>query len=1101
MKDLSAREDLSVEALVGEVADQFTERLNRGERPDVEEYARQYPRIAALLREALPALEAMVPLASDPPLTSAPEVFPEHLTGCLGDFRILREVGRGGMGIVYEAEQISLDRRVALKVLPFAGALDPKQLQRFKNEAKAAAQLHHTNIVPVFGVGCEGGIHYYAMQFIDGQTLAAVIQELRQSAAIKGRGSTACASSGDRPGPQGTDAAAAATATPTRPVVGLSTEPSTRSPGYFRTVARLGVQAAEALEHAHSLGVVHRDIKPANLLLDLQGNLWVTDFGLAHFQRQPGLTLTGDVVGTLRYMSPEQALAKRALVDHRADVYSLGATLYELLTLEPAFAGGDPQEVRRQIAEDEPRSPKRLNPALPAELETIVLKTLAKEPAERYATAQELADDLRRYLADEPIVARRPTLRQRLVKWTRRHKTAVRVAIAALVLAVGGLTVSNVRIAREQARTEAQRQQTEVQRRQTAENLRLALQVLDKIYLRIAEKQLPRHPGQEQEDREFLQEALRFYEAFAQVNNEPTLRLEQGQAYIRIGEIQRLLGQHAQAELAYGHARRLFAQLVAEVPDEPAHLWELARSWHSVGLIFQVTNRFPEAREAYRRAMERYQKLLDNFPADPTYPYELASSYNNLATLLQATGQPREAEEAHRQAVALRQQLTQDFPTVTGYQQKLASSYYNLAVLLKVTGRLPEAEQRCRQAQLLQEKLVAGASSVPTYREDLGRTGLGERPRSVPRTSVSAFRRDLGCTHCLMGNLLEKRARYAEAEQAFQQAQKLQKELVHEYPQVPDYAHELACSHNNLGGLFEKIGRNCDAENEHRQALALKRELVNHFPNVPEYRHGLAVTYSNLGNLMEKSDRHQEAEQAFRQALELGESLVGQFALVPSYRHLLAASHHNLGNLLKKTSRLADAEQAYRQALKLLKWLADESPKVPEYRCDFRDTRNNLVTLLRDRGELLEARQLVEQALREQKAARKGNPGHPTAYRGSQCHYYLLADILGRQGDHAGMAQMAEELPQVFSDNLEAFYDAACFTTLCIPLVQKDGQLTKDQCQELVQKYGARAVQLLREAAAKGFPDVEHLKGDTDLDPLRGRADFQKFQRELEAKR
>jgi hypothetical protein len=190
-------------------------------------------------------------------------------------------------------------------------------------------------------------------------------------------------------------------------------------------VARLGVQAAEALEYAHQLGVVHRDIKPANLLLDQRGNLWVADFGLARLPNEPGLTLTGDLIGTLRYMSPEQAQGKWLLVDHRADLYSLGVTLYELLVLEPPFRGTDRQELLRQIASEEPKAPRRLNKAVPAELETIVLKAMEKSPADRYATARELADDLGRYLRDEPIRARRPSLAQRGRKWARRHRPVV----------------------------------------------------------------------------------------------------------------------------------------------------------------------------------------------------------------------------------------------------------------------------------------------------------------------------------------------------------------------------------------------------------------------------------------------------------------------------------------------------------------------------------------------------------------------------------------------------------------------------------------------------------------------------------------------------
>jgi serine/threonine protein kinase len=262
------------------------------------------------------------------------------VAGTLGDFRILREVGRGGMGVVYEAVQISLGRPVALKVLPFAAALDARQLQRFKNEAQAAAQLHHTNIVPVYAVGCERGVHFYAMQLIDGQTLAAVIADLRQRA-----------HEGEAPAdPQQTLAyvpgpcpAAAAGQADTPLAQALSTERPTRSLAFFRTAARLGGQAAQALEHAHQMGIIHRDVKPGNLMIDGRGNLWVTDFGLAHIQSDSKLTMTGDLLGTLRYMSPEQALGQRVVVDHRTDVYSLGATLYELLTLKPAFDGRDRQ--------------------------------------------------------------------------------------------------------------------------------------------------------------------------------------------------------------------------------------------------------------------------------------------------------------------------------------------------------------------------------------------------------------------------------------------------------------------------------------------------------------------------------------------------------------------------------------------------------------------------------------------------------------------------------------------------------------------------------------------------------------------------------------
>src|SRR6516165_3160993 len=282
MNDTPSVADVSVEARVGEIADEFVARLNGGEEPDIEEYARRHPELDSVLRQVLSALRLVRMPGADSAGADVGGIAGAAIKGCLGDFRILREVGRGGMGVVYEAEQLSLDRRVALKVLPFAAAMDPKQLQRFKNEAQAAAQLHHQNIVPVYGVGCERGVHYYAMQYIDGQTLAKAIANLHlQTADWDKRAVGSQRISAESAAP---DVQSGNTTTP--PAGVLSTERSTRQPGYFRTVAGLGIQAAEALEHAHGFGIIHRDIKPANVLVDGRGNLWITDFGLARFHNE-----------------------------------------------------------------------------------------------------------------------------------------------------------------------------------------------------------------------------------------------------------------------------------------------------------------------------------------------------------------------------------------------------------------------------------------------------------------------------------------------------------------------------------------------------------------------------------------------------------------------------------------------------------------------------------------------------------------------------------------------------------------------------------------------------------------------------------------------
>jgi serine/threonine protein kinase/tetratricopeptide (TPR) repeat protein len=428
---------------LAEALQEYLAALEAGRPPGRREFLARYPVIAAKLETYLAGLDLLHAAArSGPPPAPAAGVQadrPDGLQGGtpLGDFRLLREVGRGGMGVVYEAEQLSLNRRVALKVLPFAATMDSRQLMRFRNEALAAAALDHPHIVEVHAVGVERGVHYYAMRYIDGPTLAEVIRDLQRSAA-------------GGPGPVDPDATApycghdpaaghAPSAGDTQPRAGLSTWPSYTAPDFFRAVTQLGSEVAEALDHAHQHGIIHRDIKPSNLLVDGRGKVWVTDFGLAHREAGATLTATGDLVGTLRYMSPEQALARRMPVDHRTDIYSLGVTLYELLTLEPALPGDDRQELLRQIAAEEPKPPRQRNRAIPADLETIVLKAMEKNPADRYATAGEMAADLRRHLHDEPVRARRPTLLQRLRKWARRHRGLV--ASVATVLAISMLTL------------------------------------------------------------------------------------------------------------------------------------------------------------------------------------------------------------------------------------------------------------------------------------------------------------------------------------------------------------------------------------------------------------------------------------------------------------------------------------------------------------------------------------------------------------------------------------------------------------------------------------------------------------------------------------
>ena len=425
----------SRDVVLERLAADFVERHRQGKHPPLSEYTDRYPDLAADIRDLFPALVQIEKLKPPADATDAPS-FERPATPALanlerlGDYRILREVGRGGMGVVYEAEQESLGRHVALKVLPSSALLNPTYLARFRREAQAAGRLHHTNIVPVFGVGECDGVHYYAMQFIQGEGLDKVLADVRRlrrplgaGEALPSEGSVAHSLLTGQFNPPTAADPGKPNEHPDSSSLTSRLSPCGPEAEYYRGVARIGVQVADALAYAHRQGILHRDVKPSNLLLDLQGTVWVADFGLAKAEGTEELTHTGDIVGTIRFMAPERFEGKSL---PQSDVYGLGLTLYELLTLRPAFDDTNKGRLIDRVLHEPPRPPCKLDPRVPRDLETLVLKCLAKDPRERYATAEALAEDLRRFLADRPIHARRATAAEQAWRWCRRNPWAGR---------------------------------------------------------------------------------------------------------------------------------------------------------------------------------------------------------------------------------------------------------------------------------------------------------------------------------------------------------------------------------------------------------------------------------------------------------------------------------------------------------------------------------------------------------------------------------------------------------------------------------------------------------------------------------------------------
>jgi serine/threonine protein kinase/Flp pilus assembly protein TadD len=958
----NANPDRAADGSLAELIEELSAKIDSGEPVDLPAYLEAHPEHAEELHRLLPALQLLADLsrsgsASVPPVVSDGPDYAGAL-GDLGDFRILREVGRGGMGIVYEAEQVSLGRRVALKVLPLAGAMDPRHLQRFNIEAQAAAQLHHMSIVPVHYVGCERGVHFYAMQFIEGQSLADLI------AALRGRAS-GVASAPRAESPEKTTAYAPADGAPesppalgaltrprspeTAPVAAFSTIRSTTAAAYFRTVAELGIQAAEALDFAHQHGIVHRDVKPANLLVDAESRLWVTDFGLAQVQGDARMTMTGDLVGTLRYMSPEQALAKRVDVDHRTDIYSLGATLYELLTLEPAFTGADRQELLRQIAFEEPRPPRRLKRPIPAELETIVLKALEKNPTDRYGTAKEVAEDLRRFLEDEPIRARRPTWAQVARKWARRHRPLVASMLAALVMGLAVLAGSFGWVARDQAARKAQTTQVVnaaleeadswQQQRRLPEALSAARRARAMLAFAEAADDLQRHVRARLANLELL-DRLENIRLDAVSVKDGHFDWERADAlYRRNFENAGLdiLGLSAEEAGERIRATSVAGELAAVLDDwVGSHRKTVGKNglgWKHLLQVARAADPDPW-RSRVREAIERedWKALRSLAVSDEVFRLPPASLDVVGANLLVDAEKDRaieaflrEAQRRHPNDFWLNHNLVTFYLNRQPSRSAEALPFAWVAVALRpdssaAHSRLGIVLQRIGK---LGEAIAEGAEAVRLNPHDaLAHIGLSVFFAEKGRVdeAIAECNEAINLNECLS-------LAYNNLALAFQKMGESGREkAIAAYRKAIELDKNFAEPHYNLGNLFKQLGRLDEAILEYGEALQVKRD----YPQA----------HTNLGNILRDKRRLDEAIAEYLAAIAsmfdfpeayiahhgLGVALADKQDLdgaITSYGEAIrlkgdfALAHSCLGEALRRKGRLDEAETACRKAIEI----------------------------------------------------------------------------------------------------------------------------------------------------------------------------------------
>jgi serine/threonine-protein kinase len=767
-----------------------------------------------------PAVEQS--LASLPPVgVHASDLPTVDALPAAGRYRALRPHAKGGLGEVFVAEDTELHRQVALKRMQPHHADDAHSRGRFVLEAEITGGLEHPGIVPVYGLNTySDGRPFYAMRFIQGESLKDAVKRFHQAPDF---GSAA-----------------------------------------FRQLLRRFVDVCNAVAYAHSRGVLHRDLKPANVMLGPFGETLVVDWGLAKVVGRersgvpgPGApeepilqpasggsgyeTVAGTALGTPGYMSPEQAAGRLDELGPASDVYSLGATLYAVLTGRAPFEGSDMGDVLQQVQRGDFPPPRQVNPAVPPALDAVCRKATALKGANRYPTPLALAADLEHWLADEPVGAHRDSAAVRLVRWGRRHQKLVASGTALLVTAVLALAVGLGAVERE-------RKQTATAKVQAEEHFTLAQQAVDRYLNAVTEDKRLKEQDFFELRKKLLETAVPFYEQLAEAKaGDPQQQAACGRAYYRLARLRSQLAEQGAARADYERARAVFAQLVADHPTVPDYRRELARCHHNLGLLLKDLGEWAEAVTVFHQALALEEQLVADSPGVPEYREALASSHHSLGAVLFGGGKRAEAEVQYRQAIAQQTQLVADCPTVPDYRDELAISHHNLGNLLKGLGKWPEAEAAHRQALALRKQLVADNPTVPQFRQHLAHS------------------------HSSLGTLLSSRKRRPEAEAEYRQALALYEPLVADFPTVPDYTMDLGGGYANYANLLRERGEPAASLPLFAKAHAALRRVLDKEPRLVMARLWLRNVHMGRAEALEPLGRQAEAVADWEQALALND--------------------------------------------------------------------------------------------------------------------------------------------------------------------------------------------------------------------------------------
>jgi serine/threonine protein kinase len=784
-------------------------------------------------------------------------------------YTLTRVHAEGGLGKIWIAHDTDLNRDVALKEIKSADP-DPESFRRFLKEAQITGQLEHPNIVPVYELARRKGDEqpFYTMRFLRGQTLRNAISEFHRR-----RGG--------------------------KPADRLELQ---------RQLLEPFVKVCEAVAYAHSRWVIHRDLKPDNVVLGAYGEVVVLDWGLAKLVgqvdqaglelRTPRISISAEAetkqtvgqVGTPAYMAPEQAVADNDLIGTRTDVYGLGAILFEILTGQLPVTGSVLDVFAKIQAGQLPRA-REIDPTVPRALEAVCSKAMALLPGNRYSRVEDLAEDVRRWIVDEPVSVHRDPLAVRVLRWGRRHRTLATTAAALLVATVISLTVGVVLIGHQRDLTEVQRKIASTNATRALDNLRLAQDAADGLLGEVADVDLADIPQMEPVRQRLLEKARAGYEKFlVEEEDDPLVRWGAARAQVRLGDIQALQGDAPKAEASFRAAGRELENLSKEVASNTDIRRDLARDLHGLGVLLKEANRFPEGEAKLREAIKLREELAKLPDASAEDQQALVDSRYQLGALLarRRSGTPADLE-AYRAALEGQESLVKQFGDRPEYRTKLFRIRNNVAILQRALGSPSESEATLRATL---------DSLTPALK--------GPDPLPAARWQVARVSNNLGSI------LLPNKRTYDEAGTLLGRAQGLLRKLVAEFPTVAQYAFELAVAEYNLGLLAVNRKKLDEAATSFKESTRLLEALKSRFPQLPAYRMKLALSQEALAGTV-AATAPADAEGSLRKALEEQSALRTQYPDVPEYQIELGRGHYQLGRLLINSdpaAAIAELEKA-----------------------------------------------------------------------------------------------------------------------------------------------------------------------------------------------